>query len=101
MRSGGNIYKILPPNLHSCASLGLTGFARKKHPQNGAFSPFWGKEWAFFGGVKCALEVIHLKWCITTHLGPLLGDFERKMCKKSTKHGREVFLHTSFWLYLG
>ena len=89
MRPGDNISKILSPNLHSCASLAHTGFGCKKHPQNGIFSPFWGQEWAFFGGVKCALVVIHLKGCITTSLGPLLGDSMHKKCENRGKNRKK------------
>ena len=101
MRSGDNIFKILSPNLHSCASLGLTGFGCKKHPQNVIFLAFWGQEWAFFGGVKCALVVIHLKGCITTSLGTLLIDSKLKKCETREKNGKKVYLHTLFWLHLG
>ena len=61
-----------------------------------AFLAILGSIKVFFGGLKGALVVIHLKWCITTNLGTLLGDFERKKCEKGAKNRKEVILHTSF-----
>ena len=46
------MFKILSPNLHSCASLALTFFACKKAPTKWYFLPFWGHKRAFFGGGK-------------------------------------------------
>ena len=77
------------------------GFGLQNNTPKMAFLAILGSRKGLFGGLNGALVVIHLKWCITTNLGPLLGDFERKKCEKCAKNGKEVNLHTSFWPHLG
>ena len=87
MMSGGNIYKILPPNLHLCASLGLTGLACKKIHPKWRFFAILGLRMGLFWGVNGALVVIHLKRCITTTGGTLLSVISAKCAKKQLKTG--------------
>ena len=45
-----------------------------------------GSRKGLFEGLNRAMVVIHLKGCITTTKGGFLGEFERKMVKKSAKN---------------
>ena len=80
------MFKILSPILHSCATFGPHVFCVQKSTCKMAFFAIFGSQMGVFEGVKCALVVIHLKGCITTNLGPNLGEKKHKMCEKIVKN---------------
>ena len=68
------MFKILPPNLHSCASLGKLFLPAKKNtPKIDFLGCFGSKEW-LFEGLNRAGVVLHPFGWITTLCGPILGE---------------------------
>ena len=95
LRPGGNMVKILPPNLHSCASLGnLFLPAKKNTPQIDFFGVFWVEIGAFWG-VKSRRGGTIPVW-VNYH--PMGTQFERKASKywpkkcENNKRGGNTYL---------
>ena len=70
------------------------GFVLQKKPPKWHFFAILGLRMGLFGGLNCALVVIHLKGCITTSLGPLLGDSMHKKCESREKNRKKETKNT-------
>ena len=66
LMAGDNMFKILSPNLHSCASLRQIFLGAKNSTPKWRFFAILGLEKGLFEGGKCATGVIHLDRWITT-----------------------------------
>ena len=64
--AGDNMFKILSPNLHSCASLGHYFLFAKNSTPKWRFLAILRLKKGLFEGGKCATGVIHLDRWITT-----------------------------------
>ena len=85
---GDNIFKILSPNLHSCARKAHNNLPAKKTPKM-YFFDILGLKKGLFEVLECAFSVIHLCRCITYLLEPNWGQSKCKKCTKVRKKGEK------------